>query len=197
MRRFPAAIPGQIRRRSSVLLVAASVLVMVLASVMTHLAAAGEASGAAGREAGEAAERGAVLVPPVVGPLGALLLLGLVWLIRRRTLGPAWFLLLPPVAFAIQELTERLSHAQSLPLAGGEPSLLAAFLVQVPFAILAFFLARLLRAAIRRVVELLHMPRTAPSLRAATLGWPLPPLALPDRWALAGAHSGRGPPDLR
>jgi len=196
VRRLPAAVLGRLRQRSGVLL-AATVLVMVVGSLVTHLAAAGEPSFGVGAEAGEAAEHGAILVPPVVGPLGALLLLGLVWLVRRRALGPAWFLLLPPVAFGIQELTEWLFHAGSLSLVGGEPSLLAALLVQVPFAILAFVLARLLRAAIRRVVGFLNVPTTAPALRAGVLAWPLPPLVLPDRWALAGAHSGRGPPHLR
>ena len=150
-----------------------------------------------GAEAGEGAGHGALLVPPVVGPLGALMVLAFVWLVRRRSPGPAWFLLLPPAAFGIQELTERLFHAGSLSLVGGEPSPLAAFLVQVPFAILAFLLARLLRVAIRRVTGFLTLPRTAPALRVAALAWPLPPLALPDRWALVGAHSGRGPPHLR
>lgn len=196
VRRLPAAVPGRLRQRSGVLLVA-TVLVMVVGSIVTHLAAAGEPSGAVGAEAGEAAEHGAILVPPVVGPLGALLLLGLVWLVRRRSLGAAWFLLLPPGAFGIQELTERLVHSGSLSLVGGEPSLLASLLVQLPFAILAFVLARLLRAAIRRVVAFLKVPRTVPALRAAVTAWPLPPLTLPSRWALASPHSGRGPPHLR
>jgi len=196
VRRFSAAVPGRLRQRSGVLLVT-TVLVMAAASIVTHLAAAGESSGAVGAEAGGTAEHGAVLVPPVVGSLGALLLLGLVWLIRRRSPGPAWFLLLPPAAFGIQELTERLFHAESLSLVGGEPSLLTTFLVQLPFALLAFVLVRLLRAAIRRVVRFLNVPATAPALRAATLAWPMPPLALPDRWALVGAHSGRSPPHLR
>jgi hypothetical protein len=196
VRRLTAVVLTRLRQRSGVLLVA-TVLVMVAASVVTHLAAAGEASGAVGAEGGEGAAQGAVLVPPVLGPLGALLLLGVAWLVRRRALRPAWFLLLPPAAFGLQELAERLFHAESLPLVGPEPSLLATLLVQLPFAVLAFVLAHLLRAAIRRVVEFLKVPTTAPVLRAAVPAWPLPPLAPPNFWALAGEHLGRGPPQLR
>jgi hypothetical protein len=194
--RVKAAVLERLRQRSSVLLVAA-VLVMVAASVVTHLAAGGEASGSVSAETGEAAEHGAVLAPPLLGPLGALLLLGLVWLVRRRAPSPVWFLLLPPVAFGIQELAERLLHAESLPLVGSEPSVLATLLVQVPFALIAFALAHLLRAAIRSVVELLKVPVTVPFLRPAESAWPIPPLALIDSWALAGPYSGRGPPHLR
>jgi hypothetical protein len=167
---------------------------MVAASVVTHLAAGPEADGA---EAGEAAGHGAVLVPPLLGPLGALFLLGFVWLVRHRAPSPVWFLLMPPVALAIQELAERLLHAESLPLVGGEPSLLTTLLVQVPFAVVAFVLANLLRAAIQRVVQLLKVHVTVPSFRPAVSAWAMPPLAFPDSRTLAGAHSGRGPPHLR
>jgi hypothetical protein len=187
---------GQLGRRSGVLLVA-TVLVMVAASVVTHLAAGPEADGAVGAEAGEAAGHGAVLVPPLLGPLGALFLLGFVWLVRRRAPSPVWFLLMPPVAFAIQELAERLLHAESLPLVGSEPSLLATLLVQVPFVVIAFVLAHLLHAAIQRVVELLRVPVTVPSFRPAVSTWAMPRLGLPDSRTLAGAHSGRGPPHPR
>lgn len=188
--------PRWLPRRSTVLL-AATGLIIVVASAMTHLAAGPEASGAVGAEVAEAADRGAVLVPPLLGPLSVLFLLGLVWLGRRRAPGPAWFLLLPLVGFGLQELAERLLRAESLPFIGGEPSLLATLLVQVPFGIIAFVLAHLLRAAIRRVVELLKVPVTVPLFRPAVSPWLIPPLALPDAWALAGAHSGRGPPHLR
>jgi len=71
-----AAVLGRLRQRSGVLLLA-TIVVMAAASIATHFA--GASGGALSGEAGETTEHGAVLVPPVVGALGALALLGLVW----------------------------------------------------------------------------------------------------------------------
>lgn len=185
----------RLRRWRAGILLLATVLVMAAASVATHLAGSGPAE--TGGEAREAAGQASVVLPPIVGPLGALLGLGLVWLVRPRPLASAWFFLLPPTAFALQEVAERLIHVGSLPVVGGEPSLLATVLVLVPFALLAFVLARLLRGAVQRVVRLLKASQPHPRFHAPTLVWPVAPVFVPNLPAFAGAHLGRAPPHLR
>src|SRR5712691_8857877 len=86
-------VPSSVRlSRGSVILIA-SVVVMTAASMIAHLAGGEGPSG----EAAEHAERVGVLT--VVGPLAALLLLGVVWLLRGRSLRPVWFLFMSPLAF--------------------------------------------------------------------------------------------------
>ena len=158
---------------------------MAAASIATHLIGA-QASG----EAAEHAEH-AVVVPTFVGPLGALLLLGVVWLLHRRAFRPVWFLLLPPAAFAIQEIAERFLLGPE-----AEPSLLATVLIQLPFALLAFVAARFVLTVVRRVVRLLTAGPRRSRPRMTAPAWPtvqfsIPPLRLSD-----GAHQGRAPPDL-
>lgn len=174
------------------------VTLVVVASVVTHLAGAGPMSSEMRMEATEASAGGALLLPPVLGPLGALVVLGLFRLLRRRALSPMWFVTLPPLGFGLQELAERLLHTESLPVVGAEPSLVATLLLQLAFAVVAFLLARLLRAALRRVSaflgtmhgDRLHAPRTS------TL-WSLAAAPLATLPALAGEHFGRAPPRLR
>lgn len=163
----------------------ASVAIMVAASVATHLIGA-QASG----EAAERAEH-AVVVPTFVGPLGALLLLGSIWLLRSAAFRPAWFLLLPPAALAIQELAERLGHGPE-----AEPSLLATVLVQLPFALLAFLLARVVLTAVRRVVRFLAAGTRRSRPRVVTSAWLTAAASIPPLPALPGAHRGRAPPGL-
>ena len=157
---------------------------MVVASVVTHLAGSGE--GDAGREA---AEQAGVILPPLVGPLAALGLLGVMRFLRRRPLGPVWFLVLPSLAFGVQELTERLVNGQM-----AEPTILVAALVQIPFALAAYLLARLFRAALIRVVRFLASPRALPRPSISTPSWPAPSLSLVQLRSHVGAHRGRAPP---
>jgi hypothetical protein len=170
--------------RTGVLL-SASVAIMAAASVATHLIGA-QASG----EAAEHADH-AVVVPTFLGPLGALLLLGIVWLLQRRAFRPVWFLFLPPAAFVIQEVAERFLLGPE-----AEPSLLATLLVQLPFALLAFVLARFVLTVVRRVVRLLTAGtrRSRPGITAAA--WPTVRLSIPLLRLSVGAHRGRAPPDL-
>ena len=100
----------------------------------------------------------------------------------------------PPVAFAVQEHTERLVHDGVLP-AGllHDPTFLAGLLLQLPFALLGYVVVRLLlRTAIRLGAALRYGVRLIP---------PLPPTPLPARAAdrrtpdpLADRAAGRAPP---
>jgi hypothetical protein len=174
------------------------VLLTVAASIVTHAAGSGPVPNEVGREAGEAADQSAVFLPPLLGPLVSLLLIGALWLARCRSLNSMWFLLVPPLAFELQELAEGLLHVGSVPFGGDESSLLTTVLVQLPFAMLAVVIARLLRAGVRRVMAFLRVKRHWSGLRSAsTPSWALAPVSVPNLPALAGAHFGRAPPDLR
>lgn len=162
-----------------------SAAIMAVASVATHLIGT-QARG----EAAEHAEH-AVAIPTFIGPLGAFLLLGIVWLLHRRAFRPVWFLLLPPVAFAIQELAERLTVGPE-----AEPSLIATVLIQLPFALLAFLVARVVLTAVRRIVHVLTVGPPRPGSRVVVRAWPIPNLSIPSLAATSGAHPGRAPPAL-
>lgn len=166
-------------------LLATSVAIMAAASVATHLIGA-----QAGGEAAERAEH-AVVIPTFIGPLGALLLLGVVRLLHRRAFRPVWFLLLPPAAFAIQEIAERILLGPE-----AEPSLLATVLIQLPFALLAFVAARFVLTVVRRVVRLLTAATSRSRPRVAAAAWPTVRFSIPPFRLSAGAHRGRAPPDL-
>jgi hypothetical protein len=197
VRSLSAPDPASLRRRRALLPVAL-VLLTVIASIVTHDAGSGPVSGEVGREAGEAAQQSAIILPPLLGLLGGLLLIGAIGLARRRSLSSLWFFLVPPFAFGLQEVAERLFHVGSLPFGGEEPSLLTTALVQLPFAVLAFVLARLLRGAVRRAIAFLRLGHQWPRVRSASrASWALGPVPVPNLPALAGAHFGRAPPDLR
>jgi len=104
------------------------------------------------------------------------------------------FAVLPPVTFALQEHLERLLHGGGIPFdAVLEPTFLLGVVLQLPFALLAYLLVRLLLGAAERIgVRLRPAPRRAPS-RPATRRRP-PPVALPRLAPLAAGASGRGPP---
>ena len=163
----------------------ASVAIMVAASVATHLIGA--------QTTGEAAERAehAVVVPTFIGALGALLLTCSIWLLHRPAFRGAWFLLLPPAAFAIQEIAERFGHGPE-----AEPSLLATVLIQLPFALLAFLLARVVLTAVRRVVRFLAAGTKRSRPRLVVSAWLTARFSIPPLLALPGAHLGRAPPGL-
>jgi hypothetical protein len=116
---------------------------------------------------------------------------------RRRFAPPLWiFALTPPVGFTVQEHAERMLHAGSL---GVSPGLDAAFLVglglQIPFALIAFLVARALLFAASALAAGLGAPLR---LRHA----PDPGVVLPttDRnpigRVLVGARGQRAPPML-
>jgi hypothetical protein len=112
---------------------------------------------------------------------------------------PAWaFALLPPIAFVVQEHLERLLHTGVFPWQEfGTPTFVPGLALQLPFALLAYVVARLLLRTAERAGRAVARfapprPRLAPVVLAA-----LP--AEPQRPRLALIASGlakRGPPLL-
>ena len=137
-------------------------------------------------------------LPVVLAAAGACLLLSLAVTAcdaaRSRTPRalPAWaFALLPPLAFALQELLELSLHtgtfAWHVVLA---PTFAPGLLLQLPFALLMFLVARLLLRVAERIGRALQ--RTAPQLRS------VPEFAAasaaPAVRVLAGRRLARAPP---
>jgi len=140
-----------------------------------------------------------------LGLLGALMAVALVVrapaLLRGRPtrgITPAAFFLLPPLAFAFQEASERVVHAESFPFhAPLEPRFLAGLALQLPFALAALLLARAFVRVARRIARTLG---AASSLRlpdTAILWIPAGPAAPARVPALALGYAGRGPPARR
>lgn len=163
--------------------------------------------------AGDAYERGHLLegsghgylafAPTILGGLLALALgaLALRALDARRGLVPSRlsalpFGLLPFAAFAIQEHLERLLHDGAFPVAAAlEPTFLVGFLLQVPFGMLAYLLARLLLRAADAVGRAFAGERPIFALPGILL-----PTALaidrPRVRPLALGYAERGPPSF-
>jgi hypothetical protein len=112
---------------------------------------------------------------------------------------PAWaFALLPPMAFVVQEHLERLLHTGVFPWhEAGTPTFVPGLALQIPFALLAYAIARLLlRTAERagRVVARVAPPRprfVPIALAAPAAEPPLPRVAL-----ISSGLAKRGPPLL-
>jgi hypothetical protein len=116
-------------------------------------------------------------MPLVLGIAGAVaavsLLVGVLDAARGRRLRalPAWsFALLPLASFTLQEILERSLHAETLVWRAVEsPTFLPGLLLQLPFALLAYLIARLLlRAAEEAGRQLASRP-------AARVVWALVP----------------------
>jgi len=158
----------------------------------------------AGEGGSEASERASA------GPAGyAVLLLGLLAATafvaaaahllpaRRRSRAfviPPWlFFALPPLAFASQEVAERLLRAEAFPFqAALEPRLLLGLLLQIPFGVLALLVARALLRAVERLVG--SLARARPRTPVGPSWSPRRGCVLPRIPALALGHSQRGPP---
>ena len=137
--------------------------------------------------------------------LGALAALALVGLARRAlgsrrggTVGEvsAWtFFLLPPGAFALQELAERLLRAESFPFhAALEPRFLVGLLLQLPFGLVALLTARLLLRVAERLGRALGRERPPGLAKPRALRVPADRADLPRIPALALGYAERGPP---
>jgi hypothetical protein len=118
---------------------------------------------------------------------------------ERSRVAPLWFLLLPPLSFALQEFAERLLHAESAPFSAiHEPAFIAALLLQIPFGLLAYLVARLLLAVAAEVGRLLAGTHGFPETRPSVFGLLAPsPAAAARTSVLASGHSQRGPPSSR
>jgi hypothetical protein len=144
-------------------------------------------------------------LPLVLGGAGALELVAMGWavvcVVRRcpRAPAPAWaFALLPFVGFTLQEFLERWLAGSSFPWWMVEqPTFRLGLLLQLPFALVAFVLARFLLRVAEEVGRALR-PIAQPRLRLADAGvsWSVRYVRSPRGTVLAGCHASRGPPVL-
>jgi hypothetical protein len=104
------------------------------------------------------------------------------------------FFVLPPLAFALQEFSERLLRAEAVPFqAALEPRFLLGLLLQLPFGLLALLLTRVLLRVVERIARSLARPRAARLLARASCS-PRQAFDLPRIPALALGYPERGPP---
>ncbi len=143
-------------------------------------------------------------LPILLGALGALELVGVGWVLAgtiRRKLQrpvPAWaFALLPVLGFVLQEMLERWLAGSGVPWwVVLQPTFQLGLLLQLPFALLAFVLARMLLRQTERIGRLL------PGIKAVRVGActhpPVRACAHRDRGACAPVFISstpvRGPP---
>lgn len=105
---------------------------------------------------------------------------------------PAWaFALLPPLAFALQETLELSLHTGTFAWrAVLAPTFVPGLLLQLPFALLVYLVARVLLRAAERIgralVRPVARPERTPAFSAALLAPPVRPLA--------GRRLARAPP---
>lgn len=142
--------------------------------------------------------------PLVLGIVGAALLAGLASTVADAARGraprplPAWaFALLPLIGFTCQEVIERWLVNDSFPWwLAQQPTFRVGLLLQVPFAVGAYVVARVLLRAARRVGAALAGGSLSPvALAAAGPVRPADPLVLRAS-SLSLGWSVRGPPAL-
>ena len=191
-----------VRRRSAWLV---SLPLVVLGSLLAHqlayLVVAGTHADALLAETGhgylEQLPTGGVLA--LICLVLGLLLAGLDRARERagRTI-PAWLIaLVPMIGFALQEHVERFAHSGSVPWSAAlDATFMVGLALQLPFAALAFLIARaLLRTVVAVVAALLERPRPTGICRTYDLfavGLQLVPAT-----GLARRLAPRGPPRLR
>jgi hypothetical protein len=115
-----------------------------------------------------------------------------------ETRSPAYrFALLPLLGFSLQEHLERLVQSGGFPVdAVLEPTFVVGLLLQLPLALLAYLLARLLLDAAETLgLALSAIPRRRRFVSARVLvGWAVEQAGASPRPALAQGYSERGPP---
>ena len=105
------------------------------------------------------------------------------------------FAVVAPAVFATQEHVERLVHDGSYPWTTAlAASFVAGLLLQVPFGLITYVLARLLLGAAGTFGDLLAVRRQPARLRPAVVLWPVATVARPHASALALGYGSRGPP---
>ena len=156
-----------------------------------------------GRELVERSSAGTAADSVVAGGIaGALVILAggswLVSLIRgrpRRGASHRLFFWMPPLAFSVQELLERVLRAEAAPFnAAFEPRFLIGLALQIPFGLAALLLARLLLRVAQRIVRALRRTPQFSLRRRPTLARPLIGCVPPRIPALALGYPQRGPP---
>ncbi len=106
------------------------------------------------------------------------------------------FAVLAPAIFVCQEHFERLAHGGSLALATAtEPTFAIGLLLQAPFALAAYLLARLLLGAVRTLARLLSGSRPKARIGSSPQRDPAAS-CLPRVPALALGYGSRGPPAI-
>jgi hypothetical protein len=144
-------------------------------------------------------------LPMLLGIAGALDLVAVGWVFAgslRRSLQrpvPAWaFALLPLLCYSLQELVERWLAGSSLPWwMVLQPTFRVGLALQLPFALVAFLLARLLLRAGATAATRVHSPAPRPSERATLpTSWIVPRIARVASATTLALHPGRGPPLL-
>lgn len=142
---------------------------------------------------------------PVFAGIGlALLVAGLVYDVceHARPTGRRWarrppaalFASLPPLAFALQEHVESFVHTGSIAGVAESPTFLVGLVLQLPFALLAFLLARLLLRVAELVGRVLARPSRTRVL--ALQAWSCQESLSVGSLASLGCCPGRGPPLL-
>jgi hypothetical protein len=114
---------------------------------------------------------------------------------RQRAV-PAWaFALLPMLGFTLQEFIERWLSGSPFPWwMVLQPTYRVGLLLQLPFALVAYLVARLLLRAADRVGRILRGAVARPALIRVSLRWVVLEVDRPRRRVLASGRSGRGPP---
>ena len=143
-------------------------------------------------------------VPLVLGIGGAVVLVSLLVGVadaargRRLRALPAWaFALLPMVSFTLQEILERSLHAEAFVWRAVEsPTFVPGLLLQLPFALLAYLIARFLLRVAQVAGRRLAALRPPARLEPLSFPSPVPARRTARANALALRLAKRGPPRL-
>jgi len=116
---------------------------------------------------------------------------------QRRAVAPWLFALLPVLGFTFQELLERWLTGAGFPWwMVLQPTFRVGLALQIPFAIVAYVIARLAQRGAERAGRVLRPAAVCViTLGAEVVSLFTAPL-LPRRGVLAGGYAGRGPPAI-
>lgn len=113
----------------------------------------------------------------------------------RRGASPWLFFTLPPLAFCLQEVIERVLHSEAAPFqASLEPRFLIGLALQVPLGLVALLVARKLLYVVRRIAHALRRQRPVLTRLRPSVSWLPTASELPRIPALALGYPQRGPP---
>ena len=113
-----------------------------------------------------------------------------------RPIASPLLVLLPPVAFAVQEFTERIVHTGQVPwTVVAQPAFLLGLVFQLPFALVALLIAWALESAARAVGRALTT-RELPGF-PVFVHRPVHVVAVPRTAGLARGYGARAPPLAR